>query len=73
MFLTRMGMSAKFVITGDPGQVDLPKKQNSGLKEAVMALSNVSGISIIHLDDKDVMRHSLVKKIIAAYKLIDGE
>lgn len=73
MFLTRMGMSAKFVITGDPGQVDLPKKQNSGLKEAVLALSNVSGISIIHLDDKDVMRHALVKKIIAAYKVIDGE
>jgi len=73
MFLTRMGMSAKFVITGDPGQVDLPKKQNSGLKEAVLALNNISGISIIHLDDKDVMRHALVKKIIAAYKVIDGE
>ncbi|MCC7520258.1 MAG: PhoH family protein [Flavobacteriaceae bacterium] len=73
MFLTRMGMEAKFVITGDPGQVDLPKKQTSGLKEAVVALSNIPGISIIHLDDKDVMRHRLVKKIIAAYKGIDGE
>ena len=73
MFLTRMGMEAKFVITGDPGQVDLPKKQTSGLKEAVVALSNIPGISIIHLDDKDVMRHRLVKKIIAAYKNIDGE
>lgn len=73
MFLTRMGMEAKFVITGDPGQVDLPKKQTSGLKEAIVALSNIPGISIIHLDDKDVMRHRLVKKIIAAYKGIDGE
>lgn len=73
MFLTRMGMEAKFVITGDPGQVDLPKKQTSGLKEAIVALSNIPGISIIHLDDKDVMRHRLVKKIIAAYKNIDGE
>ena len=73
MFLTRMGMEAKFVITGDPGQVDLPKKQTSGLKEAVAALSHIHGISIIHLDDKDVMRHRLVKKIIAAYKEIDGE
>ena len=73
MFLTRMGMSAKFVITGDPGQVDLPKKQASGLKEALTALQNIPEISIIHLDDKDVMRHRIVKKIIDAYKLIDGE
>ena len=72
MFLTRMGMNAKFVITGDPGQVDLPKRQISGLKEAINTLKHVSDISIIHLDDKDVMRHGLVKKIIAAYKTLDG-
>lgn len=73
MFLTRMGMNAKFVITGDPGQIDLPKRQISGLKEAVLALKNVQGISIIQLNDKDVMRHKLVTKIIAAYKKMDGE
>lgn len=71
MFLTRMGEHAKFVITGDPGQVDLPKKQNSGLKEAVLILNNVPGIAMLHLDDRDVMRHRLVKKIIAAYKIIE--
>lgn len=73
MFLTRMGMNAKFIITGDPGQVDLPKKQISGLKEAVIALKNIKEISIIYLDDTDVLRHRIVKKIIEAYKVIDGD
>lgn len=73
MFLTRMGKSAKFVITGDPGQIDLPKKQVSGLKEALLTLNNTSGIAIIHLDDKDVMRHRLVQTIIKAYKSIETE
>lgn len=73
MFLTRMGMNAKFIITGDPGQVDLPKKQPSGLKEAITALQNIKEISIIHLDDTDVLRHRIVKRIIDAYKVIDGE
>jgi phosphate starvation-inducible PhoH-like protein len=73
MFLTRMGMDAKFVITGDPGQVDLPKKQISGLKEAILAVKNIPDISIITLEDKDVMRHKLVKRIVNAYKIIDGE
>jgi len=73
MFLTRMGLNSKFVITGDPGQVDLPKKQASGLKEALVALKNIPEISIIHLDDTDVMRHRIVKRIIDAYKVIDGE
>ncbi len=72
MFLTRMGKSAKFVITGDPGQVDLPQRgQKSGLKEAVVALQNVKGIGFIYLDDKDVVRHRLVKRIINAYKNIE--
>ena len=61
MFLTRMGKHAKFIITGDPGQIDLPKKQISGLKEALVNLKSVSGISFVYLDDKDVMRHTLVK------------
>lgn len=72
MFLTRMGIHAKFVVTGDPGQVDLPKKQISGLKEVIKALQNVEGISIINLKDEDVMRHRLVKRIIDAYRVIEG-
>ena len=67
MFLTRMGMNAKFMVTGDPGQVDLPKKENSGLREAIKILSNKKGIKIIYLDDKDVIRHPIVKKVIDAY------
>lgn len=73
MFLTRMGMHAKFIITGDPGQIDLPRKQVSGLKEALLALKDVKGIGQIYLDDKDVIRHRLVKKIITAYKGIETE
>ena len=73
MFLTRMGMRAKFIITGDPGQIDLPRKQVSGLKEALLALKDVDGIAQVYLDDKDVVRHRLVKKIITAYKGIETE
>lgn len=68
MFLTRMGMKAKFIITGDPGQIDLPRKMSSGLKVALELLKEVDGISIIHLDEGDVIRHPLVKKVIDAYK-----
>ena len=73
MFLTRMGKSAKFIITGDPGQIDLPKKQVSGLKEALLSLKDMKGIEMVHLDDKDVMRHELVKRIISAFKSIETE
>jgi phosphate starvation-inducible PhoH-like protein len=72
MFLTRMGKNAKFMVTGDPGQIDLPKRVISGLKEAILVLQDVDGVGIIHLDDKDVIRHKLVKKIIAAYKRIEN-
>ena len=68
MFLTRMGKSAKFIITGDETQIDLPSKQPSGLLEALKEIKNIKGISVIKLDDKDVIRHELVKKIIKAYK-----
>ena len=68
MFLTRMGKNAKFMITGDPGQIDLPRSANSGLKEANLILQNIEGIDIVYLDDKDVIRHKVVKKIIDAYK-----
>lgn len=71
MFLTRMGKNAKFIITGDPGQIDLPRKQISGLKEGILTLKDVKGISFVYLDDKDVIRHKLVKKIISAYKRIE--
>jgi len=72
MFLTRMGKNAKFIITGDPGQIDLPKKQVSGLKEALLSLKSVKGISFVYLDEKDVMRHRLVKEIVKAYKSIES-
>lgn len=73
MFLTRMGKSAKFLITGDPGQIDLPRRVISGLKEALLILKNVNGIEMIYLDDKDVIRHKLVKKVIDAYKNIEHQ
>ena len=72
MFLTRMGRNAKFMITGDPGQVDLPRKVSSGLKEAMLILQNVKGIAFLHLDDKDVVRHPLVRSIIDAYKTAEN-
>ena len=67
MFLTRMGMNAKFIITGDPSQIDLPKNQQSGLQEAMKILQNVEEIGFIHLNESDVIRHPIVKKIILAY------
>ncbi len=73
MFLTRMGKSAKFLITGDPGQIDLPRRVISGLKEALLVLKNVEGIKMVYLDDKDVIRHKIVKRIIAAYKNIEHQ
>ena len=68
MFLTRMGMSAKFIITGDETQIDLPKHQKSGLIHAKNTLKGIKDISFITLDAKDVIRHKLVKQIIKAYK-----
>jgi len=73
MFLTRMGKSAKFIITGDPGQIDLPRKQVSGLKESLLALKDIKGIAQVFLDEKDVVRHKLVRSIISAYKSIETE
>ena len=68
MFLTRMGRSAKYIITGDETQIDLPKNQKSGLINAVNTLKNIKDISFITLDGNDVIRHKLVKDIINAYK-----
>lgn len=72
MFLTRMGKNAKFMITGDPGQVDLPRRVISGLKEALLVLKDIKGIGMVYLDDKDVIRHRLVKEVIAAYRSIEN-
>ncbi len=71
MFLTRMGPQSKVIITGDQSQIDLPKKQTSGLIETMRVLKDVKGIGFIHLDDRDVVRHKLVKAIIKAYNKYD--
>ncbi len=68
MFLTRMGINAKFIITGDPSQVDLKGNRRSGLADAISLLKNIPGVDIIRLQDTDVVRHPLVKKIIEVYK-----
>ena len=73
MFLTRMGRDAKFIITGDESQVDLPNKQKSGLANALKALNNVDGISTIRLKGVDVMRHRLVRTIISAFEKQEGK
>jgi phosphate starvation-inducible PhoH-like protein len=67
MFLTRMGPSAKFIVTGDVTQIDLPRNQPSGLVQAIKILTNIKGIDFIYLDTQDVVRHRLVKEIVDAY------
>ena len=71
MFLTRMGRSAKFIVTGDITQIDLPKNQRSGLVQVTKILNNVPGIDFIYLNEKDIIRHKLVTKIITAYGKLD--
>ncbi|MFZ4612999.1 MAG: PhoH family protein [Bacteroidia bacterium] len=73
MFLTRMGKTAKFVITGDVTQIDLPTKQPSGLIQAVKLLKDIAGIDFVYLDASDVIRHPLVKQIILKYSEINEE
>ncbi len=68
MFLTRMGKTAKFIVTGDVTQVDLPKTSISGLIHASKILNNIAGIDFIYLDEKDIIRHKLVTKIVDAYQ-----
>ncbi|MCF8371208.1 MAG: PhoH family protein [Bacteroidales bacterium] len=67
MFVTRMGMNAKFIVTGDITQIDLPKKSQSGLLQALTILEGIKGISVIRFNEQDIVRHPLVKKIVAAY------
>lgn len=71
MFLTRMGWSTKMIITGDMTQIDLPKAQKSGLKEALSILGKVEGISVVNLSQKDIVRHKLVTRIVDAYDSFD--
>ena len=67
MFLTRMGPSARFIVTGDDTQVDLPRREDSGLVQALKILDGIKGISIIRFDEQDIIRHRLVKSIVKAY------
>ncbi len=67
MFLTRMGPTAKFIVTGDVTQVDLPRMQPSGLSQAIKILSKIKGIDFVFLDSSDVVRHKLVRDIVNAY------
>ncbi len=71
MFLTRMGPDAKFIVTGDITQIDLPGKQQSGLIQAMKILEGIKGISIVRFDEQDIMRHKLVKQIVKAYSKND--
>lgn len=73
MFLTRLGPSAKCIITGDLSQVDLPFHQKSGLRRAIELLGHLEGISTINLSAEDVVRHRLVREIILAYEKSDNE
>lgn len=68
MFLTRMGVSSKFIMTGDTTQIDLPRKNESGLIQAIRILSGIEGISVIRFDERDIVRHKLVKRIVKAYE-----
>lgn len=71
MFLTRMGKNAKFIVNGDTTQIDLRPKHNSGLIQAMRILKGIKGISIIEFDERDIIRHHLVKNIVDAYKKLD--
>ena len=68
MFLTRMGMNTKMIVTGDMTQIDLPSSQTSGLVQALKILKGVKGISFIELNKKDIVRHKLVTRIVDAYE-----
>jgi phosphate starvation-inducible PhoH-like protein len=70
MFLTRMGPDARFIVTGDDSQVDLPRSEDSGLVQALPILNGIKGISIIRFDERDIIRHRLVKSIVKAYNKI---
>ena len=72
MFLTRMGPNARFIVTGDDSQVDLPRKADSGLIQAMKILEGIRGIAIIRFDEQDIIRHRLVRSIVRAYNKNEG-
>ena len=72
MFLTRMGVNSKIIITGDPTQIDLPNHDESGLQQVIKILKDVEGISFVEFDESDIVRHRLVKRIIKAYGQSNG-
>jgi phosphate starvation-inducible PhoH-like protein len=73
MFLTRMGMNTKMIVTGDMTQIDLPSSQTSGLVQALRILKGVKGISFIEMNKKDIVRHKLVTRVVEAYEKFDKE
>ena len=73
MFLTRMGMNSKIVVTGDITQIDLPSDKKSGLKDAVRVLKNIEDIAVVRLTDRDVVRHKLVQEIVKAYDKAEND
>jgi phosphate starvation-inducible PhoH-like protein len=73
MFLTRLGMNSRVVITGDKTQIDLPRREDSGLLEVEALLADIDGIALVYFDERDVIRHRLVKEIIKAYSKDQGD
>jgi phosphate starvation-inducible PhoH-like protein len=73
MFLTRMGINSKFIMTGDTTQIDLPRRNDSGLLQAIRILKDIEGVSIIKFDERDIVRHKLVKNIVKAYEQEENE
>jgi phosphate starvation-inducible PhoH-like protein len=73
MFLTRMGISSKFIMTGDTTQIDLPKRSESGLLQAMRILTGIEGVSILRFDERDIVRHKLVRHIVRAYEKDENE
>lgn len=73
MFLTRMGSNAKFIVTGDITQIDLPNKDDSGLVKAIKLLDGIKDIAIIYFDTRDIIRHKLVKYIVNAFEEAKGK
>ena len=73
MFLTRLGMSAKMIVTGDVTQIDLPRTTSSGLVQALKVLEDVPGIGRVQFGKKDIVRHQLVQRIVEAYERHDAE
>lgn len=73
MFLTRLGMGSKMVVTGDVTQIDLPRSTRSGLLSALRILRNVKGIGVIEYEKKDIVRHPLVQRIVDAYENVPEE